>query len=436
MHSPARAEHATPQQAETAVEGENWWALFLVVLCYCFYNLDKALVPVLIEPIKAEFGLTDTLMGLLTGLAASVPFAIACIPVGMLADRTNRRNLLVFLVGGWSLVTGLTSQATNVAALFASRIGIGLFESGFTPVALSQLSDRFPQRLRSTAMGIFNVGAAGGLFMGMAMGGFVEDNFGWRMAFLVAGIPGVLLAVVFWLTTKEPKRGGSDDVVLPAEAAPGVLQVFVHILRDGALRNIALGMTWGASMLAVFAVWTPSLLRRSFDLSATDAGFSSGLSIGLAGAIGAAFWGIVADRLGRVELARKMLVPIFTGLGSIVCGLLGLLGGLDVATSVALLGGAAFFGQGYIGTAYAMATTLAGANRRAVTLAVLLVLFNLISYSLGAGMVGKLSDLLVGRFGDESLRMAYAIAFVLFGIAAVHFTRAWQHIRNRENKSD
>jgi predicted MFS family arabinose efflux permease len=431
MHAVGRDESTSVSGPEAVVRAGDWWALTLIVLGYAFYNLDKALVPVLIEPIKAEFELSDSQMGLLSGLAVSVPFAIACIPVGMLADRTNRRNLLAILIGGWSLVTGLTSLAANAMALFASRVGIGVFESGFTPVSLSQLSDRFPQRLRATAMGIFNVGAAGGLFMGMAMGGYVEDNYGWRAAFLIAGIPGILLAVLIWLTTREPARGGTDGAVCAQESAPGLAEVFGHMLRDRALRNIALGMTWGASMLAVFAVWTPSLFRRSFDLSATDAGLSSGLSVGLAGAIGAGAWGIVADRLGRDDWTRKMFVPIFTPLASCLCILLALFGGFGTGASTVLLGGAAFFGQGYIGTAYAMAATLAGPNRRAVTLSVLLVLFNLISYALGAGLIGKLSDMLADSLGTESLRIAYALGCLFFVSATFHFLSAWRDLRRR-----
>jgi MFS family permease len=329
------------------------------------------------------------------------------------------------------LVTGLTSLAASTAALFASRIGIGAFEAGFTPVSLSQLSDRFPLRLRSTVMGIFNFGAAGGLFLGMAMGGFVEDNHGWRTAFLVAGLPGLAIAALVWLTTNEPPRGGSDEPAEIAGGGSGFIEALGHLLRDRALRNVALGMTWGASMLAVFAVWTPSLLRRSFDMSATDAGLSSGLVIGVAGALGAAAWGIVADLIARGELARKLMVPIFTGAMSLLCGLAALLGGLNTGVSGMLLALASFFGQGYIGTAYGLAATLAGAPRRAVTLSMLLVMFNLISYSLGAGLVGKLSDILEGRFGDESLRMAYAIAFVFFAFAVLHFVSAWRDLRRR-----
>jgi predicted MFS family arabinose efflux permease len=422
----------TLQDQPDGARRTDWWALFLIVLCYSFYNLDKSLISVLIEPIKTEFQLNDSQMGLLSGLAVSVPFAIACIPVGMLADRVNRRNLLAILVGGWSLVTGLTSLARSVPALFASRIGIGAFEAGFTPASLSQLSDRFPLRQRATVMGLFALGAPVGVFMGMAMGGYVEDTYGWRLAFLVAGVPGVILAALLWLTTNEPPRGGTGAEASLAGQAPPLASVLRFMMFDRASRDVALGMTWAASMLAVLAVWTPSLMRRSFDLSATDAGIAAGVVIGIGGAIGAATGGFLADRIGGENLGRKMSVPVVGAVLSALCGVIALLGGLPTGASIAFLGLTAFFGQFYIGTGYGVAATLAGPVRRAVVLSVLLVLFNLISYALGAGAVGKLSDLLAPRYGEESLRYAYAAALVFTLLSAVHFARARSDLQRRE----
>lgn len=422
----------TRENAREGASFSDWWALLLVVVAYGFYNLDKSLISVLIEPIKGEFGLSDSQMGLLTGLATSVPFALACLPVGLLADRTNRRNLLALLVGGWSAVTGLTSLATNLAMLFASRIGIGTFEAGFTPVSLSSLSDRFPVSLRSTIMGIFALGAPIGLFMGMAMGGYVEDNFGWRPAFLIAGIPGIVIAILLWLTTSEPPRGQFDATDAGKESEP-LRTAITHMMRDRAMRHIALGMTWGAAMLAVFAVWTPSLLRRSFELSATDAGWQSGLIVGIGGASGAALGGILADRIGKDSNASKLLVPLAGLVLSAASGLAALLWASEPRLAGLLLGAAAFFCQFYIGTGYGLTATLAGPTRRATSLAVLLLLFNLISYSLGSGLIGKFSDLLAPTFGEQSLRIAYAAGFGFCLLALIHFWRARVDLSRRNH---
>ena len=422
----------TKQKQANRARPADWWGLFLIVLCYGFYNLDKSLISVLIEPIKDEFQLNDSEMGLLSGLAVSVPFAIACIPVGMLADRVSRRNLIALLVSGWSLVTGLTSLARSVPTLFVARVGIGVFESGFTPASLSQLSDRFPLRLRATVMGLFALGAPVGVFMGMAMGGYVEDSYGWRAAFIIAGFPGIVLAALLFLTTKEPPRGGTGEEIGLVGRAPPLRSVFRFMLFDGASRNIALGMTWAASTLAVLAVWTPSLLRRSFELSATDAGLTAGLMIGLGGAIGAASGGFLADRIGGESLTRKMMVPVAGVLFSALFGLVALLAGLPDVISIALLGVTAFFGQFYIGTGFGVAATLAGPDRRAVAMSILLVLFNLISYALGSGAVGKLSDMLARDHGAESLRYAFASAFIFSMLAAINFVRAHADLRRRE----
>jgi MFS family permease len=413
----------------------DWWALVVIVLCYGFYNLDKSLVSVLIEPIKAEFHLSDSEMGLMTGLAASVPFALACIPVGMLADRVNRRNLLAILVGGWSAVTGLTSIATSTAMLFASRVGIGAFEAGFTPASLSSLNDRFPLRLRSTVMGIFSLGAAIGVAMGMGMGGWIEEFHGWRTAFLVAGVPGLVLAVLLVLTTQEPRRLNNSRMVGVAEKTDASFRAaLVNVWRDRALLHIAFGMTWGASMLAVFAVWTPSVLRRSFDFGAAEAGLYAGMIAGLAGALGAAAGGIIADAIGKDSLARKLWVPVIGVTLSVVTGLVALLAGNQVWLIIVLMASSTFFGQFYIGTCYAIAATLAGPARQGVTLSIMLVMFNLISYSLGSGLVGKISDLLTSHFGDQALRYAYASGYAFSVIAVVHFFLAQGYLRRREQQ--
>jgi MFS family permease len=412
------------EQAEKAHIGlSEWSTLLLIVFCYGFYNLDKSLLPILIEPIKAEFALSDSQMGMLTGLATSVPFALACIPVGLLADRMSRRNLLAILVIGWSLATGLTSFARSVFALFITRVGIGAFEAGFTPVSLSMLSDLFPLRLRSTVMGLFSLGAPVGLFMGMVAGGYIEDNHGWRTAFLLAGAPGVVLGIVFYLTTREPVRGRFDGPTSAPEKT-GFGSVLRNIWSNKALFNIAAGMTWCASMLAVFAVWTPSFLRRSFELTASEAGFNAGLIAGLGSGLGAAIGGILSDRVGGDSQWRKLVVPI-AGVGAAIpFGLAALLWSTELTTTVALLAVSAALSQFYLGSCYAQAATIAGPNLRASTLSVLLVLFNLISYSLGAGLIGKLSDELSSYFGAEALRYAYACGFAFSALGVMHFSRA------------
>lgn len=425
----------TPAGRPAKAAPSDWWALILLMVCYGFYNADKALVPVLIEPLKAEFHLTDTHMGLLSGLAVSLPFTIACIPMGMLGDRINRRNLLAMLVGGWSFVTGLTAFAGSALMLFVSRAGVGFFEAGFTPVSLSSLTDRFSPSVRSTAMGIFNLGAGLGMFIGMAMGGFVEVHWGWRAAFLVAGIPGLILAALLWLSTSEPSRGRFDDAAAPVRGnRPTLRLAFGFLLRDKVLRNIAMGMTWGGSMLAVFGTWTPSLLRRTFEMSSLTAGLTSGLIVGVGGALGAAAGGFIADRLGHRGPSARMLVPIAGTILSLVTGIGALLGNWHPASALVLLGLAVFFGQSYLAPGYAMAATLAGPVRRAVTLAIFVVCFNMISYSLGAGIVGKISDLLTDHFGSDSLRFAYMLSFLMFVPAALHFARARQHLV-RQNRA-
>jgi len=407
----------------------RWFVLAVLVISYSIYNLDKSILSILIEPIKKDFGLSDTQLSILTGVATTAPFALACIPIGMLGDRVNRKWLLVVLIAGWSAMTGVAGLATGLALLMMSRIGVGSFEAGFTPVSMSILSDSFPRSSRATAMGLFSLGAPAGIFLGMAVGGFVASVYGWRAAFFIAGLPGLLVALLLMLTVREPERGRFDEKHDGPPARFG--QVFANLWRDRVLLNIACGMTCCNVTLATISIWTPSFLIRVHELPLRSAGLAAAIVVGVCGAIGAGFNGALADRIGRRDEWKKLLVPVIGVSVSIVLGLGAFLMVEDATLAVILVGLMAFFAQSFIGVGYGLTSSLAPLAMRTATVSILLVSFNVLSYGMGTLVVGAVSDASHAFAGARSIGVGMAAATCFSVIGMLNFWRAATLLRAR-----
>ncbi len=427
-------ESATGQGTDETTESRSrWYVLLLLIAGYVVYSVDKQIISVLIEPIKAEFGISDTTVSLLAGLATTVPFALACIPIGMLADRVNRRNLLVALIIAWSLMTGMAGLATTVLLLFFSRIGVGAFESGFSPLSLSIISDTFPRKLRATAMGLYSLGPPIGAFLALALGGYVAAHYGWRAAFFLAVLPGLLLALLIALTIREPQRGRYDPPSTQQSSIP-LSAVLRHIWQDRALFNMLLAMVLCTVLPAVIIVWTPSFLMRVHGMNIQQAGLASSIALGVCGSAGAAGAGFLADYLGRREEWRKLLCPVLGIALSIVFAALTFLSEPDTKTVVVLISLLACFAQFYLGTGYSVVTTLCPPAMRGTTLSILLVAFNFGSYGLGVLLLGMFNDYLAHWAGTRAIAygMFASSLFSLIGLAFV--VRAMLLIRNGQRR--
>ncbi|MDH4565210.1 MFS transporter [Pseudomonas sp. BN414] len=423
-------EPATEQAVEEIKEAHSQWYVLLLLICgYVVYSLDKQIISVLIEPIKAEFGISDTTVSLLAGLATTVPFALACIPIGMLGDRVNRRNLLVALIIAWSLMTGIAGLATTVFLLFLSRIGVGAFEAGFSPLSLSIICDTFPRRLRATAMGLYSLGPPIGAFLALGLGGYIAASYGWRAAFFIAVLPGLLVALLLLLTIREPQRGRYDPPSPYQDSIP-LSAVLVHIWRDRALFNMLLAMVFCTVLPAVITVWTPSFLMRVHGMSIQQAGLAASLALGLCGSAGAAGAGFLADYLGRREEWRKLLSPLLGITLSILFAALTFLTDPSTTTVVVLISLLACFAQFYLGTGYSVITTLCPPAMRGTTLSILLVAFNFGSYGLGVLLLGMFNDHLAGWAGTHAIAygMFASSLFSLIGLAFI--ARSTLLIRN------
>jgi MFS family permease len=198
----------------------RYYVLGLLTVIYALNFLDRTIFNVLIEPIKKEFALSDTTMGLLAGFGFVLFYSVLGIPIARLADRFNRRNIVAVALAFWSAMTVFCGMAQSVATLALARIGVGIGESGGTPASQSIIADLFSKNERPRALGVYAIGTYLGVFLGYFIGGYVNQYYGWRMAFYTAGLPGIALAAVLWLTISEPKRGAMAETFTPEPIGP------------------------------------------------------------------------------------------------------------------------------------------------------------------------------------------------------------------------
>ena len=407
------------EQPGIFTEATRRYALSVLVVVYTFNFIDRQILSILLEPIKLDLGLSDTQLGMLTGFAFAAFYATLGIPIARYADRSNRRNLIAVALTIWSGMTALSGLAQNFFHLLVARIGVGVGEAGCSPPAHSIIADYYPANRRATALGIYSLGIPVGILFGFLAGGWINEFFGWRTAFFVVGIPGLLLAVVVRLSLKEPPRGMAEGKVNSGQQ-PGITETFSYMWRKRSFRHLALGGALTAFVGYGVVSWVPSFLIRSHGMQTGEIGTWLGLILGIPGGIGIALGGYLADRLGSrdtrwflwiVAVALVICVPFSAGV-YLAPGPYSAL--LLLIIPVAL-------GNFYQATTFSQTQGLATLKMRAVAAAVLLFILNIIGLGLGPQAVGLVSDLLRPTFGDESLRYSLLIAGFFNLWAAAHY---------------
>jgi predicted MFS family arabinose efflux permease len=405
------------------------YTLSVLVVVYTFNFIDRQILSILIEPIKADLDVTDFGMGLLSGTAFAIFYATLGMPLALIADRWNRRNLIGLCLAIWSGMTALSGLAMNFWQLAAARIGVGIGEAGCSPAAHSMLADLYPAKERATALGIYSLGIPIGIMFGLFAGGAIADSFGWRAAFFIVGIPGLLLSLVVFLTVKEPPRGHADghNPDDSSEGHPSILQVFRFLLNRRSFVHMATGGGLTAFVGYGLVTWAPTFFVRSHGMSLTEAGFWLGLVLGVPGGLGIVAGGWMSDRYGArdarwylwvVAVALAVVVPI--GAAAFLTGTWWL--------SLLLLCVPVMLGNFYQGTTFAQTQGLAPVHMRAVAAAILLFLLNFIGFVFGPPAVGILSDFLAGPFGADALRYSlFCWGFVNLW-AAFHYWRGGVHL--------
>lgn len=405
------------------------YALGVLVVVYTFNFIDRQILAILLPAIKLEFGVGDTVLGFLAGTAFALFYATLGVPIALLADRWNRRNLIALSLTLWSGMTALSGMATSIVQLSLARIGVGVGEAGCSPAAHSMIADYYPPEERASAMGIFSLGISFGIMIAFLTGGWVVQNIGWREAFLIVGIPGVLLAILLRFTVQEPKRGLSESREDVADR-PGILEVAKFLFKRRSFLWISVGSGLASFVGYSVTSFFPSYLVRSHGMEPADIGLYLGLVLGIAGGLGFAGGGFVADKLGKNGQRRAML-------GVAAAIMFGWMFNLPVFLSdslvlvLTLFIVPAVFSNFYLATTFAQTQNLVGLRMRGVASALMLFILNIIGLGLGPQVTGILSDLLGASFGQESMRYAlFSVAVVIYPLAALSYFFASKSIES------
>ncbi len=401
----------------------RYYALGLLTVVYTFNFVDRQLLSILQESIKADLLLSDQQLGLLTGFAFALFYTVAGIPIARYADRNNRRNVVAIAIALWSFMTAISGLVQNYLQLLLARIGVGVGEAGGSPPAHSMISDIFPPERRASALAFYSMGINFGILFGFLAGGWLNEFFDWRVAFFVVGAPGIVVALFVRYTLREPIRGLMEDRqdVATDTPFPEVLKLLWSRLS---FRHLAIGGALNAFAGYSSSNWTASFMIRSHDMSTGELGTWLALIMGVGGAIGV-FWGsYIAERLAKFDVRWYMWMPTITGMICVPFMIATyVVEGAYTALVVSIVPGVLF--NVYLGNSLAMTHALVGLRMRAVASAILFFLINLIGMGLGPWGVGLLSDILSSELGSESLR--YAMLYLLpaaMGWSAVHFLLA------------
>ncbi len=404
------------------------YALGILVVVYTFNFIDRQILSILLQPVKDDLGLSDTAMGMLTGFAFAAFYATLGIPIARFADRSNRRNLIAWALGIWSLMTAVSGLAQNFWHLLLARIGVGIGEAGCSPPAHSMIADYYPADQRATALGIYSLGIPFGIMFGLFAGGWINEFFGWRAAFFVVGLPGILLALLVRFTLREPPRGmaeGRADV----SDQPGVGETLRYLWAKKSFRHMSFAAALTAFVGYGFVTWAPSFLARSYGMGTGEIGTWFGLILGIPGGIGIALGGYFADRFGARD-PRWFLWT--TAVALLLAVPLNVFIYLSTDSTAALLAMIlpVLLGNFYQATTFSQTQGISALRMRAVAAGILLFIINIIGLGLGPQIVGILSDLLNPRYGDESLRYALLICSFLYVWAAAHYFAAGRHLKD------
>lgn len=411
----------------------------MLLLVYAFNFIDRIMLGILVPPIKHEFALTDTELGLLGGTAFALFYTALGVPIGWLADRLNRVWILTIALALWSAFTAACGAAHSFAQLFLARLGVGIGEAGGVAPAYALISDYFPPARRARALAVYSFGIPLGSAAGILFGGLIAARINWRAAFLILGAAGLILAPLFRWCVREPVRGGLDEpppaavegIAADARAAPRLREVTRLLAGKSSFWYLSLGAASASVMGYGLYFWMPSLLVRSYHLSLPQVSVCFSALTFLSGIAGIWLGGALADRFGATRRAAYALVPAVAFLLSVPLYAAGLLAPASLAWLPIFLLPMALALSWLAPTASAV-QHLVPPGMRALAAALLLFIINLIGLGAGSYAIGALSDHFSTARGTESLRYAmlaglgfYLLAAALYALGARRLAREW-----------
>jgi predicted MFS family arabinose efflux permease len=398
-----------------------WYVAVILMSAYALSFIDRKLPFILVESIKRDLHVSDTQIGLLTGVMFALVYSTVAIPIASFADRHSRKRLIAVSVLLWSGVTTLGGLSTNFWQLAASRVGVAAGEAACTPAAHSMIADYFKPKFRSRAMGLYFVGAQLGIVLGLALGGWINELANWRVAMFLLGAPGLVLTLLMLFTVKEPKRAPSPVAEAAATLRPVKFgEAMRALFRHSTFTHLMIAALLSSFTSGAVQAFTPAYIIRTFHFTSAQTGLSYGLIMGGAGAIGALLGGSVGDRL-RVSHPRRALifVAVAMALGA-PCMAVAFMSG-SYWVFLALIFVAQVGSMTYAGPSFAIIQGLVEPRMHAVASAVYLFALSGIGLSLGPLAVGAISDFLKAHGSSNSLRWALLVVIVPRLWSGVHY---------------
>lgn len=406
----------------------RWYILAVLTIVYALNHVDRQIMVILQEPIKDEFGISDTQLGMLTGILFAAFYATLGIPFAAWADRGNRRNIITIAVTIWSGMTALSGFAGNFWHLALARMGVGIGEAGGTPPATAMIADIFPPKRRALALGIYTTGISLGILIGFILGGFIAARYGWRVGFFVAGAPGLLIAAILFLTVKEPERGASENRTTD-EDIPTLRETLGFFKSQRAMVSLLLGGVFVCISANAFLAGIPLYLIRVHDVALGELGVALGLLMGGLGGIGAITVGAICDKLSEKDLRWRPWTILITGLIAFPF-IVWFLYAPDKSTAYWAYIVPGLFGLLYASISYAAMQELVPVRMRAMASAVMLLCLTLIGIGLGPVIMGILSDIFSSELGQHSIKRSLTIILGFNLLSIVFYLDAARHYRD------
>lgn len=429
----------------------RFYVLFLLTGVYTFNFVDRQIIGILSPAIKEDLGLADWQLGILKGFAFAVLYTTLGIPIARLADRMNRVTIVSVSLALWSGFTAISGAASNFAQLALARVGVGIGEAGGSPPSHSLISDYFPKESRAGALAIYAMGIPIGVSLAYLGGGWLTETFSWRVAFVVVGLPGILMAILLKLTVREPKRGAleqtaSDDAfkslqvvepkggferflfgfskLMPAKARAGffsetatIWRAAKHLLAIPTYRAIVIGTTAISFTTYANGTWIVDFYVRSHsDFPIFQIYFWLGIISGTAYVMGTFLGGYLVDKFGAKDKKLYGNIPAVALLASVPMFLVSIWHPSPVVSLIFQVPVNLAVGF-YLGPAFALAQTLAPVSVRALSTAVFFFILNMIALGFGPTIAGFLSSALIGSFGEG---LALQISLSVVSMAAIY----------------
>jgi len=397
----------------------NRWLALLLLLCISIFNYgDRYLLSGLVDPIKAEFQVSDGFMGLLLGPAFAVFYSLLAVPIAIFADRFSRINIICAGCIIWSLFTILSGYADSAGMLAAARVGVGIGEAAFQAPAFSLIAAYFLPEQRGKAFAIMALSVYLGQILGYTAGPQIASYDDWRLAFKVMGGAGFLVVIMAWLLVREPPRegdeqGGEGAAAVQEKFFSGLWRVFQKLVKAPSYNFMMVGMGLGVMSGIAFGFWGPTLFSRVHDMSLVDAGRAFGGAFTVPGIIGALGFGILADWLSKKGYGRSLMLSAFALLFATLA-LLGAIWASNIDNALLWAIPAGLLGGGWSVGIYAGLQYILPDRMRATGTALAMLVVNMLGFVVGPWAVGEFSDLLAvdGLALRESLTLVVPVGVV------------------------